>query len=122
MRRSVAVPVFALVTACAGKDGAATGSILRFAPQIDAVLYPAAVQLERRLELSWSYLYQADLVDNTSEADNRHERRRAGVSFFPYRNDTVAAGISIVRTSGEDPTKGYVDERFWQFGFTLRVK
>jgi hypothetical protein len=103
-------------------DAAARGSILRFAPQVDVVVYPAGVQLDRRLELSYSYLLQVDIVDNTSEDDDRHERRRAGVSFFPFRSDLVAAGFTVARTSGEDPTKGYVDERFWQAGITLRVK
>jgi hypothetical protein len=104
------------------KDRAARGAVVRLAPQVDAVLYPAGLALDRRLELAASYLFQVDIVDGTSEADDHHSRRRASVSFFPYRSDDVSAGLSVSHTSGEDPTKGYVSEKVWQLGFTLRVK
>jgi hypothetical protein len=103
-------------------DEEAEGGILRLAPQVDVVVYPAGILLDRRLELAYSFLYQYDVSDGTSEHDDRHTRRRATLSFFPIRDDNIAAGLSVMRNSGEDPTKGYANEQYWQFGITLRVK
>ncbi|MHB1312513.1 MAG: hypothetical protein ACYC3L_10910 [Gemmatimonadaceae bacterium] len=98
------------------------GTVLRGGLQADVSVFPSAVSLNRRLELFSSYAVQRDFIDNTAETDDRHSIFRGGFNFFVYRDDKKAAGISLMRSDGEDPMRGMPKQRYWQLGFTVRVQ
>lgn len=106
----------------AAETEGAEGTIGRFTPKLDLVLYPWGVQLERRIELSAAYQYSVDFTDDTTEDDDNHPFFQAKASYFLFKNDDRAAGVSIAFVTGEDPSKGFIDQQLWQVGLTLRVK
>jgi len=104
------------------QDPTREGTILRGVFQLDANLYPLGVRLDRRVELNGSYAYRYDITDGTSEADDHHPYFRGALNVFFFRDENKSAGASLAYIDGEDPTRGFEDQRLWQLGFTLRIK
>jgi hypothetical protein len=104
------------------KSDSLEGTIIRSLLQMDLIVYPAAIRLERRLELFTSWISQLDLLDGTGEEQARFGYNRTGVSWFAFREDGRAAGLTLVRTQGSDPTRSILEQRNWQLGITLRVR
>jgi hypothetical protein len=103
-------------------DDVEGGSILRGVGQVDASIYPFAVQLERHIELGATYAYRYDIVDNTTESDDDHPFFRATLNLLLFADDEKSAGVSLAFVDGEDPTRAFNKSQFWQFGATLRIK
>lgn len=98
------------------------GTIVRATAQADVIVYPAATELRRRIEIAGRAAYQGDVFDPTRERDNRHPYLKASLNLYLFNEPDRAAGFGFSYVNGEDPTKGFAEQRFWQFGIVFRVK
>lgn len=98
------------------------------------MLQPTPPGLQRAIvdDVNWMAgpLAQRDVRKNFSLESvfglRRYQRRALAAPFQEsirrWKDDERAAGISVWRIDGEDPTKGFVKQKLWQVGATLRIK
>jgi hypothetical protein len=103
-------------------DSAREGSIVRGLAQLDLSVFPAPAVLNRRVELAASVGYRHDLSDGTNELDNDHALVRAALNIFFVREADRAAGLSIIHTRGDEPSRGYARVQEWKLALTLRIR
>lgn len=99
------------------------GPIWRAITQVDVLLRPFADSLNNRIEFSGTFAYRGDFSDPTSETDNDHPYNKIGITYYPVKDDSakIAMGVGLSYIDGEDPTKGFEIQKYWQFGLTMKM-
>ncbi|MEO7522253.1 MAG: hypothetical protein ABIW79_10590 [Gemmatimonas sp.] len=106
----------------AASDTGRQGTIIRGVTQLDVSVFPAAVSWSRRVELAASYGYERDMTDGTAEHDDDHQFVRAALNVFFVKEADKAAGLSVIHSQGEDPSRDYARTQEWKIAFTLRIR
>lgn len=98
------------------------GLVARLVGQIDVALYPGSLYLDNRFEIVMSYAYREDVIDDTAAADDSHPFGSVSVNYYFVREKKRAVGLGVTYANGEDPSKGFSPQNFWQIGLRFQIK
>lgn len=105
-----------------GSTQATPGHAVRAVAEVTVSAYPLKNTLDHRWEFTASISSRSDMVKTLDYPDREHVLWTAGVNFYLLKQATRTAGVGLTFTDGQDPSKGFAQQRFWQFGFRVQLK
>jgi len=104
-------------------DPLAEGNVVRLVGTLSLAIYPAARQLNNRLEFTSSYNVRRDLRDTTNEIEQTHPLFNGQINYFFFKSEKRGEfGVGVTYVNGQDPDQGFAKQNYWQLGLKIRLK
>jgi hypothetical protein len=99
------------------------GQAVRAVAVVTVVAYPLRARVEQRLECTASVSSRSDMVKTLASYEGRqHTLVSVGVNFYLLKQARRSAGVGVTFVDGDDPSKGFEQQRVLLAGFRLQLK
>jgi hypothetical protein len=99
------------------------GQAIRLVLSLTLAAYPLRAMTEEHLELTASLSSRSDLQKSFTSYDGRqHTLLTLASTYYFLKESKRTAGIGVTFVDGEDPSKGFAQQRSVQIGLRLQMK